>query len=213
MAIISQLTEEKAIATLIIGHSNKTINIIEKAEAIQFLYNIYEDAEKVSKKSLIEITAIHRYLRIASLPNTIKQMALKNELTSYHVLAELTRLQDPKLMEKVAEGIRGIPREIAREIIRYILKNPEKKVKESVQYVIDSYGEQFELCVYFIPKQKRQNVFLELDPIQVQYYVNRTHVNEQDEFYLVVLKNEEVERIKSDGFDVKDFLRTVVENV
>ena len=213
MYIISpKLNEERAIATLIVGFHNKQVNIIDRAEAISYLFNLYGSTEEVSKKTNLEISGISRYLRVANLPESVKQMAVNGDLSSYWLMAELDRFDSEEMIVKVAKNLAGIPRYMGLEIIRYILKNREKPIQESVQYVIDSYGETKKIYVYFIPKTQSFSVYEDINPIQLVYFKERLHINKQEEFYIVVTDKKDVSKIRSEGYDVKKFLRTVISN-
>jgi len=205
------LTEQSALAKLIIGFNNKQINVIEKADAIKFLYEKYGDVETVSKKVSLETSAINRYIRVAKLPGIIKQNALEGKLTSYHVLSEIGRIKPESKMIEVALKIGGIPRETAREIIRYIFRNPDRDVDEAIQYVIQSYGEKFKLNVYIISKSDVSSTY-DLNSIQLDYFSDRIHIIDHGDYLIAIIKKNDVYKIRSDGYDLMKFVWSVANN-
>ena len=111
----------------------------------------------------------------------------------------------------MAEKIAGIPRETAREIIRYIFRNPGQDIDEAIQYVIQSYGEKFELNVYFLLKSDSTPGY-DLNPIQLNYYSDRIHFTDHEEYLIAIIKKKDVSKIHSDGFELNKFIWSVVNN-
>jgi len=205
------LTEQSALAKLIVGFSNKQINVIEKADAIKFLYEKYGDVETVSKKVSLDTSLINRYIRVAKLPEVIKQSALEGKLTSYHVLSEISRIKPESKMIEVALKIGGIPRETAREIIRYIFRNPDRDVDEAIQYVIQSYGEKFKLNLFIISKSDVSSTY-DLNSIQLDYFSDRIHITDHGDYLIAIIKKNDVYKIRTDGYDLMKFVWSVANN-
>jgi hypothetical protein len=206
-----ELTEEKAIAKLIVGFKNKKINIIEKAEAVKLLYDIYQSVEEVSRKTTIEPTTINRYLRVHELPDEVKKLVIEGKLSSYHVLSELNRIEDKDKMIKISENIVNLPREISREIIRYAIKNPDLSPKMLTKYVIDSYGENYELFAYFILLDDNEiiknNIDIKRELMEIKKSIKFFPFEDS---YIAIMNKEIASKIKEHGIKVIDYLKWVI---
>ncbi|MFW6173039.1 MAG: hypothetical protein ACOC5T_04780, partial [Elusimicrobiota bacterium] len=189
-----KLTEEKAIAKLIVGYGNKRINIMEKAQAVRFLYEIYQSAEEVSRRTTIEPTTISRYLRISYLPDSVKKLVREGKLSSYHVLAELDRIKGKDKMVSIAKNITDLPRELSREIIRYCIKHQELSAKEAIKYVIDSYGETYEVFAYFIFLDENENNVDNIKNLKIDKELTNLRKNLKivpfEDYYIAIMEEE-----------------------
>jgi hypothetical protein len=206
-----ELTEEKAIAKLIVGFKNKKINIIEKAEAVKLLYDIYQSVEEVSRKTTIEPSTINRYRRVYELPDEVKKLVLENKLSSYHVLSELNRIKERDKMIKISKNIVNLPREISREIIRYAIKNPDLSPKKVTKYVIDSYGEKYELFAYFILLDDNEIINKNIDINRELMEIKKSiKLLPFEDSYIAIMNKEIASTIKKHGIKVIDYLKWVI---
>jgi len=147
-------TEEKAIAVIIATYNNKGYNLLSKAKTFSFLYNLYGSVKEVHRVTQIDTTSISRYLRISNLPNEVKELISSGKIQSYHLAAELARITNEVRLIETAKAVSGIPREIGREIIRYVFKNQDKEVGECAQTILELYDKDINLRAFVFNKKE-----------------------------------------------------------
>lgn len=143
-------TEEKALAIILATHGEKGYNLIQKAEAFAFLHRLYGSVNEVSRITGIDNTSVNRYLRITELPEEVKHLVSTGKIRSYHLASELNRITDIERLIKTAKSVVGVPREIGREIIRYVLKHPERSIVNCVKTVLEAYENEIDLHIYIL---------------------------------------------------------------
>lgn len=150
----SILTEEKALAIVIASYGDKGYNLLKKAEAFSHLLKLYGSVNEVNKKTRTDKMLIRRYVRITQLPDEVKNTLLSREITSYYLAAELTRIDDKERLIATASNIAGVPREMGLEIIRFVLKNKDKKVEECVKIIRELYYDDIDIQVLYFNKNE-----------------------------------------------------------
>ena len=150
-------TEEKAIAVIIATYNNKGYNLLSKAEAFSFLYKLYGSVKEVHRVTQINTRSINSYLRINNLPTKANELIYSGKIKSYHLAAELARITNEERLIETAKAVSEIPREIGREIIRYVLKNQDKDVGECAKTILELYDRDINLRVFVFDKREFVN--------------------------------------------------------
>ena len=143
-------TEEKALAFIIATYGKKGYSLVQKAEAFAFLYRLYGSVNEVSRITGIDNSSVNRYLRIIELPEEVKELVSTGKICSYHVASELTRIQDGERLFQTAKIMVGVPREIGREIIRYVLKHPDISIVSCAKTVLEGYKNELNLHILIL---------------------------------------------------------------
>jgi len=218
-------TEEKAIATIIATYKDREYNIIKKAEVFSFLFNLYNSINKINELTGIHRTAIRRYLKIDNLPLEVKQLILSEKIIDYVIASELTRIKDKNRLIETANSLIGIPREIGREIIRYILKNDNKEVIECVNIIKNLYGDIINIRVYVYNKDEfeikenpRLLTFNEISKQITDLYSlpGQLIIKLLDENIFVIISDEQINALKKElnkKINVKKLIKKAIENV
>ena len=140
--------EITAIATIIGTKGNRGTDLVKKAEAFKSLSNLHRSTKELSSITRIDHTSVKRYLKIATLPDEVKKMISEGAIESYHVAAELTRINDERRLKETANSILHISREKAREVIRYVLKHPELEARVCASTVLEAYEDVIDAMVF-----------------------------------------------------------------
>lgn len=199
--------EEKALAVIIALFGNKSENILQKSEAFAVLKNHYGSITKISEVTGTAISNIRYYLRINDLPDEVKNLIREGKIRSYHLSAELTRIQDESRIIETAKYIYDKKLEIGREIIRYIVKNPSKEIVYCVNKVLDDYREGIDVSIFVFnldeifekiiniayKKEKIKNMN---DMFNKKYSIDNMYsVTYEDNDIIVIIKKEDINSI------------------
>jgi len=141
-------TEEKALAMVIARHGDKSDYILQKAEAFAYLKKHYGSIKKISEITKTALSNIRYYIKINELPDAVKQYIKNGKIRSYHLAAELTRIQNTERMISAAEKIFDKKLEISREIIRYVVRNPNEDIDACVNIVLNWYKEDINVSIF-----------------------------------------------------------------
>ncbi len=129
----------------------KISGILEIAQACKYLYELYGSYSGVAKKVGVSDKTILEYTKITDLPKEIKYFIQLGLLSGRDIPNLLARIKDFQRMMESAKAVSNMRRDDARDTIRYILKNPEKSVKECKQRIIKSKGITIDIHVIVVP--------------------------------------------------------------
>lgn len=133
-------SEVEALA-LIIGGKGQRFDLLDRADAYTALYGVYGSIEKISQITRIERSTVDRYIRISRLPSNVKKVLREIDVSSYHVASELSRITPNERQLKVAMTLLHIPREKARDVIRFLYQHPEVEVDAGLSIVLENYDD------------------------------------------------------------------------
>ena len=207
--------EIEALSIIIGTKGSKGTNLIKKAEAFQLLYKIYGSVEKVSNTTGIDVSSVHRYLSIHRLPDEVKMLIKEGKIDSYHVAAELNRIEDISRLIETAQKISNIPREEVRDIIRFILMNPALSVDTCINQILRSYEDNSTAYVYIFEPSDYPDYHLEgalrekaVEILQKAFKDSRIFVKFFNDNLVVVLDKITIKKLglKPDKNYVKEYI-------
>lgn len=199
--------EEKALAVIIALFGNKSENILQKSEAFAVLKNHYGSITKISEVTGTAISNIRYYLRINDLPDEVKHLIREGKIRSYHLSAELTRIQDESRIIETAKYIHDKKLEIGREIIRYIVKNPSKEIVYCVNRILDDYRNNIDVSIFIFNSDeifekkinlasKKEKIKNMNDILNKKYSIdNLSSITYEDNKVIVIINNKDIHSI------------------
>ena len=117
------------------------------------------------------------------LPEEVKVLIKTGKITSYHVAAELQSISKRDRLVETANKIQGLPREVAREAIRYVKKNKNVAVNDCIDELMTFYQKHVDIKVYVF---KKNELFKKLN-FDIDFIINKLKELFMDK-YLTTLK-------------------------
>ena len=137
------MNKEEALAVCFSNlKGSKDKELFRTAKALQYLRNLpeYNTNDKVGKAVGVSAEIVREFLTILRLPNNIQVLFEQKKLRSLEQarrLWQLARIRSDILEETVA-AISDMTAWDARHLIDFIIKNPDKPVKEAKGVVLNS---------------------------------------------------------------------------
>lgn len=159
-----ELTEEEALAILIttLKKRKKIPNPLPIAKACRYLSELYGSQKKVAERLEISSEMIREFVYIDKLSKEVKDMIKDGLIQGVDILYRISyRINNPKRQVEIARIVAGLSSPLARDIIEFARKHPEKSAEECKQEVLKARGVIVELHV--IPIKLSETVIKSLE--------------------------------------------------
>ena len=194
------------------------MNLLDKARSFSRLFDLYGTSKKVSQITGIDETSVIRYIKVDKLPNEVKNLISKGKITSYHVAAELLSISEKKRLVETAEKIQGLPREVAREAIRYVKKSKKIAVNDCIDELMTFYHQYLDINVYVFKKNelfKNLNLDIsiiinELQALFMDKYLTKlkiTNIIDGEDYMFMMEKNENM------NYNINNFKKLILKHI
>jgi plasmid stability protein len=134
------LTEEKALALLIMGYGRrrKVANPLPMAEACAYLRGTYRSQIEVSKRIGVHSRSIGRLIRIDSLSTEVKKLIEIGLIQGIERSYNISTIKDLKRQVEVAKASVGLSSRDVRDLVAYVKRHPRKSIKKCREDVLKS---------------------------------------------------------------------------
>ena len=194
------------------------MNLLDKSRSFTRLFDLYGSSKKVSQITGIDETSVVRYLKVNKLPDEVKTLVDSRKITSYHVAAELLNISNRDRLVETATKIQGLPREVAREAIRYVKKNENIAVNECIDELMTFYQQYIDIKIYIFKKNElfktiNMNIdFIinELQKVFMKKYLSKLKISNiagSEDFMFMMEKNEYM------NYNIKNFKQLLLKHI